>query len=240
MEIKQLPRGRHGLSRQDVARSQRERMLRAMAEAVSELGYVNTPVAQVLRRAGVSRETFYEQFTNKEQCFLAAYDATATTLLQAMVAERDSEPPARGTADELSRALARYLAALAREPALARTFLVEVYAAGPAALARRVQVQSRFVEALAVRLKAKNAEQRFACEAIVAAVSALATQRICAGRATDMRQLHGPLLRFAQSSLAGAGVRMAAASPPVAHRRRRRASQPRPEGSERSDDEPAC
>jgi len=46
MEVaEKLPRGRHGLSREDVARSQRERLLRAMAEAVSELGYANTPVA---------------------------------------------------------------------------------------------------------------------------------------------------------------------------------------------------
>src|SRR5947199_4670753 len=134
MEVaEKLPRGRHGLSREDVARSQRERLLRAMAEAVSELGYANTPVADVLRRAGVSRETFYEQFANKEECFLAAYDASATTLLNAMAAERVSEPPPRSLGERLERALARYLQALAREPALARTFLVEVYAAGSAA-----------------------------------------------------------------------------------------------------------
>src|SRR2546427_8551210 len=85
MEVaEKLPRGRHGLSREDVARSQRERMLRAMAEAVSENGYVNTPVAEVLRRAGVSRETFYEHFANKEECFLASYDAGASVLLEAM------------------------------------------------------------------------------------------------------------------------------------------------------------
>jgi len=206
MEVKQLPRGRHGLSREAVARSQRERMLRAMAEAVCDLGYGNTPVAEVLRRAGVSRETFYEQFANKEECFLAAYDASATTLLNAMAAERDSEPPPRSLGERLERALARYLQALAREPALARTFLVEVYAAGSAALARRVEVQARFAEALTVQLKAKGKKQRFACEAIVAAASALVTQRICAGRAAQLQELHDPLLRFARDSLEAAGV----------------------------------
>lgn len=204
--IEKLPRGRHGLSRKDVARSQRKRMLRAMAEAVSELGYANTPVAEVLRRAGVSRETFYEQFANKEECFLAAYDASATTLLQAIGTTLDSEPPARSAGDQLDRALGRYLAALASEPALARTFLVEVYAAGSVALARRVEVQSRFVEALTAQLGAKNEVQRFACEAIVAAASALVTQRVCAGRTTDLQELHRPLLRFARSALAGAGI----------------------------------
>jgi len=177
-----------------------------MAEAVSELGYANTPVAEVLRRAGVSRETFYEQFANKEECFLAAYDASATTLLNAMAAERDSEPPPRSADERLERALARYLQALAREPALARTFLVEVYAAGSAALDRRLEVQTRVAEALAVQLKAKGKKQRFACEAIVAAASALVTQRICAGRAAQLQELHDPLLRFARDSLEAAGV----------------------------------
>jgi AcrR family transcriptional regulator len=204
--IDKLPRGRHGLSREDVARSQRERMLRAMAEAVSELGYARTPVAEVLRRAGVSRETFYEQFANREECFLAAYDASATTLLAALAPAPDSEPPASNAGDRLDRALRRYLAALAREPALARTFLVEVYAAGSAALARRVEVQSRFVEALTAQLGATNDAQRFACEAVVAAASALVTQRVCAGRTTDLQELHRPLLRFARSALAAAGV----------------------------------
>ncbi len=135
--------------------------------------------------------------------------AGATTLLQAIGTALDSEPPARNAGDRLDGALKRYLAALAREPALARTFLVEVYAAGPAALARRVEVQRRFTEALTIQLKGKSEKQRFACEAVVAAASALVTQRVCAGRAEDMRELHGPLLRFARSSLEAAGVALA-------------------------------
>jgi AcrR family transcriptional regulator len=207
--VARLPPGRHGLSREDVTRSQRERMLRAISEAVSELGYASTPVAEVLRRAGVSRETFYEQFANKQECFLAAYDASATMVLEAIGTALDSEPPVTSSAELLDRGLARYLAALAREPALARTFLVEVYAAGPDALARRVEIQSRFVDALIVQVEAKGAEQRFACEAIVAAASALATQRVCAGHTADMRELHGPLLRFARDSLNAAGTAVA-------------------------------
>src|SRR5213082_896317 len=109
MEVKQLPRGRHGLSRADVARSQRERMLRAMAEAVSELGYATTPVAEVLRRAGVSRETFYEHFRNKQECFLAAYDASARMLRGAVTDAFRSGSAADSVAEKLERLLARYL-----------------------------------------------------------------------------------------------------------------------------------
>src|SRR5688500_10815012 len=84
MPVEQLPRGRHGLSREEVAESQRERMLRAMAEAVSERGYAKTPVAEVLRRAGVSRETFYQHFANKDACFLDAFDYAAGILMTEM------------------------------------------------------------------------------------------------------------------------------------------------------------
>jgi len=197
----QLPRGRHGLSRDEVVRSQRNRMLRAMAEAVAEHGYAKTSVALVLRGAGVSRESFYEQFANKEECFLAAYDAAAGILLGAMgEGLGDAADASLTSAQRLSRVLRPYLAALASEPAVARTFLVEVYAAGPAALERRVAVQQRFVEALADVAGARTSQERFACEALVAAVSALVTQRVCAGRFDELEALHDPIVGLVAAS----------------------------------------
>lgn len=198
-----LPRGRHGLSREEVIRSQRERLLLAMAEAVAEHGYAKTSVAQVLKRAGVSRESFYEQFANKEDCFLAAYDEAATILLGVM-ASGLAEEPASGEADlvaTFSRVLEAYLAALASEPAVARTFFVEVYAAGEAALARRVEVQTRFVDALAGLVGARDEEERFACEALVASVSALVTQRVCAGRLDEIEALYAPIVGLVRTVL---------------------------------------
>ncbi|HET6447989.1 MAG TPA: TetR/AcrR family transcriptional regulator, partial [Conexibacter sp.] len=56
-------------------RTQRDRLLQGMAQTVARRGYAATPVAEVLKAAGVSRRTFYEQFADKEDCFLAAYDA---------------------------------------------------------------------------------------------------------------------------------------------------------------------
>ncbi|WP_233243926.1 TetR/AcrR family transcriptional regulator [Paraconexibacter algicola] len=198
---RKLPRGRHGLSREEVAASQRERLLRAMAEVVAEHGYAKTSVAQVLRRAGVSRESFYEQFANKEDCFLAAYDEAATVLLGIMAAglaapEPEADPAAAElpVLEQLSRVLRSYLAALAAEPAIARTFFVEVYAAGDAALRRRVDVQARFVDAMATLVDARDDTDRFAVEALVAAISALVTQRVCAGRFDELEALHGPVV----------------------------------------------
>jgi len=205
MDVQQLPRGRHRLSRAVVVSSQRERLLLAMADAVAEQGYAKTTVADVLRRARVSRETFYEQFANKEDCFLAAYDAAAAIVAGELAG--DGESLAGGGLEEtLERLLGRYLAALASEPAIARTFLVEVYAAGPRALARRVDVQQHFVDLVAAIAGAGNERQRFACEAVVGAVSALVTQRVCAGRGAEIEELRAPLADLAGSLLADVGL----------------------------------
>src|SRR5215475_6477803 len=71
----QLPGGRHGLLPSFVAANQRERILSAVAQATAELGYAEMSVEAIITRAGVSRRTLYEHFKNKEDAFLAAYDA---------------------------------------------------------------------------------------------------------------------------------------------------------------------
>lgn len=202
---RQLPRGRHRLTRSEVVASQRDRMLDAMARAVAEKSYARTTVADVLARAGVSRETFYEQFRDKEDCFLAEYDACVDALLQAMTAALDTGP-----ADALGRfdrALAAYLDLMAREGTLARVFLIEVYGAGPTAIARRAAVFERFVDTVGEIFAARTAPERFACEALVAAVSSLVTARVSTGRLDELPGLRGPVLEVARRLLPGATAR---------------------------------
>ena len=192
-----LPRGRHGLPRETVVRSQRERLLRAMAETMAKQGYVRTSVADVLRAAGVSRETFYEQFTSKEDCFIAAYDAAAGLLLAEI--PRSAVP----TADRLEafeRGIGAYLDALAAEPEFARLFLVEVYAAGAEAIARRVATQERFVDALSETLDPQGSE-RFAVEVLVAAIAQMVTSRLAVGDVDGLRALRGPLTELVARAL---------------------------------------
>jgi AcrR family transcriptional regulator len=146
-----LPRGRHAAPREVVARSQRERMLVALTEAVAEKGYARVAVADVIAGAGVSRRTFYEHFANKDECFLAAYDAGVDGLLDAI-----EEAQAEAGDDLLARARAgtsTYLQLLADNPAFARTFLIEVLGAGPAALERRAAIHDRFAQRLASGLR---------------------------------------------------------------------------------------
>ena len=71
----QLPPGRHGLPRAFVASNQRERILDAVADVASLAGYASMSVEGIIATAGVSRRTFYDHFADKQEAFLAAYDA---------------------------------------------------------------------------------------------------------------------------------------------------------------------
>jgi AcrR family transcriptional regulator len=126
-------------------------MLEAMAGVTAEKGYAAVAVADVIAGAGVSRKTFYEHFANKEECFLAAYDAGVDLLLEAIddAVERAGDPLAAAEAGARC-----YLEMLASNPAFARTFLVEVVAAGPAARERQGRVHERFAERLAANHRA--------------------------------------------------------------------------------------
>jgi AcrR family transcriptional regulator len=162
-----LPRGPHRLAREEVLASQRGRLLDAMAEVVAERGYGATTVADVIEHAGVSRKTFYEHFAGKEECFLAAYDAGAEVLMATMRAAADP--------------VAAYLDTLASEPAFARTFLIEIGAAGPRALARRREVHDAFARLIGDRPEA------LAC---VGAINEVVSREVAEGRTAQLPALH--------------------------------------------------
>jgi AcrR family transcriptional regulator len=138
-----LPSGRHGLTREAVVASQRGRLIDAMAAVVAEKGYAATTVADVVERAGVSRRTFYEQFADKEACFLAAYDVGLAAVLDRIRAAVEVRPDA-GWRERARSGVEAFLALLASEPAFARALQVEILTAGPAALDRRASMLVMF------------------------------------------------------------------------------------------------
>jgi len=107
-----------------------------MIEVVSERGYPETRVVDVIGVAGVSRKTFYELFESKEDCFLATYDILLEGLL-GEVTEAFEAAPGSPWAERIAAALEALLEHLSRHPGEARFAIVEVLAAGPKALARR-------------------------------------------------------------------------------------------------------
>ncbi|HKH63865.1 MAG TPA: TetR/AcrR family transcriptional regulator [Solirubrobacterales bacterium] len=124
------------MPREAVTESQRNRIHQAMIEVVSERGYPETRVVDVIGVAGVSRKTFYELFDSKEDCFLAAYDVLLENLLAEATNAFESVPGA-SWAERVCAALEMLLGHLSRHPGEARFAIVEVLAAGPKALARR-------------------------------------------------------------------------------------------------------
>jgi len=174
-----------------VTDTQRIRILIGMVEAMHEKGFVGTPVADAIKRAGVSRETFYQLFDSKLDCFLAAFDLVSEVLLSQLLTELDGPGPPM---DRLEQALTAYLDALATHPAYARLFLVEVYAAGPEAMQRRTAFQARIVDAVSLLLNAQDQTDRFACQMVVAAISALVTGPLVDHDGDALRRLGPPLL----------------------------------------------
>src|SRR4051794_37635954 len=187
-----LPRGRNAAPREVVSESQRGRMLAAMATAVAAKGYADVAVADVIAHAGVSRKTFYEHFDNKQQCFLAAYAAGVERILAAIDGAIAAAAP-----DPMSIAragTAGYLETLAANPAFARTFLVEVLAAGPRALERRARVHARFASQLATIHRAARGDASadpppHVFRACVGAIHELVTDHVLRDRAETLPEL---------------------------------------------------
>lgn len=122
-EAQPLPRGRHGIEREDIRAHQRGRISDATIECVAERGYAPTTVGHIVARARVSRETFYELYADKESCYRESLDATIGDIhaaFAAATADTDDPPAVR-----LERGLRDYFEALAARPALAICFILE-------------------------------------------------------------------------------------------------------------------
>lgn len=136
-----LPRGPHALTREQVSASQRGRLIVAMADLVGHDGYAATTVANVLAYAGVSRKAFYKHFANKQECFLAAYDAiTAEGRREVSRAYEAAANPAGGA----QLAIAKLFERAIENPGGVRVALIEVGVVGQAGIERRERLMSEY------------------------------------------------------------------------------------------------
>jgi AcrR family transcriptional regulator len=137
-----LPRGRNSLPAPDVSASQIERLRRAAIAAAAETGYPAVTIADIVRRARVSRAAFYAHFADKEACFLAATGEGGRLMAGRVVAATRALPPGTPDEDALRAACRAFLGFLADEPEFARVFYVDMPAAGPRAV-ERIEVAGR-------------------------------------------------------------------------------------------------
>jgi AcrR family transcriptional regulator len=113
-----------------------------MGDVVADKGYAAATVADVVRAAGVSRTTFYEQFRSKEDCFIESYEHGVGVLLDAI--RSAVRATAGGWRDQLRAGMRAYLHALGADRRFARTYLLEIHGAGEAALDARARALRRF------------------------------------------------------------------------------------------------
>jgi AcrR family transcriptional regulator/DNA-binding MarR family transcriptional regulator len=128
-----------------VAEIQRQRLLAGMAVVAAERGAANASVAHVVRRAGVSRRTFYELFADREACFLAAFDQAVAQATASVVPAYESQTRWR---ERIRAGLAALLGFLDAEPLMGRLAVVEALGAGPLALEHRARVLAALIAAV--------------------------------------------------------------------------------------------
>jgi AcrR family transcriptional regulator len=187
----------------------RLRLLEGMAAAVNEKGYAATTIADVVRHSRVSKRTFYEHFADREACFLACYAHGGELALSAVAAGAGARGPWPARVRAATRA---YLAVLGARPALTRTLLVEVHAAGPRALALRRAVLQQFAGLLCELVEVGRRDHPRLPEltpamstALVGGINELVLSTVERNGADRLDQLEETIVRFVESVLHDGG-----------------------------------
>jgi AcrR family transcriptional regulator len=205
-----LPRGRNRLPAPAVRASQRERLLRAAIAAVAEKGYQAVIVADIVRRAKVSRAAFYVHFRGREECFMAATRRGGQLMIDYVI-EAVHAAPADATDEETLRVGCRaYLRFLADEPAFARVFFIDMPSAGPLAVERLqaagfryAEINSKWHRRALPRHPDWPAVPEDAYQALVGATAELVRSRVSIGKTESLPELEDTLVALHLAVLAG-------------------------------------
>lgn len=187
-----------GSSREDVDRNQRERLYGAMVIAVAEQGYERARVADLLRISGISRNTFYRHFESKKDCFLATVDAVVAAGAEIVIpAFLDGE---REWDERLELGLNTLLGLIAEQPAAARLYYVETYAAGAEALEKVEAMADRLEDLAAAAIKQSPDHAgmpRDLLRAVLRGFRRMIQTRLRTGREQELAEAGPELLRWA-------------------------------------------
>jgi AcrR family transcriptional regulator len=179
-----------------VTSSKRQRILDGALEAVGAEGYEQTSVRTVLDRSGVYRQAFYDNFTDKDDCYLQAYDAAVARIEARLVAAATGQ----SWRDQLRAGLRTLLSFLDEEPDVGRALIVEVHAAGAAALEKRAAAMQRIIAFLEGGREASEdgaSSPPIASEAVVAGVHAVIHSRLASGASDGFVELLPEFMYFA-------------------------------------------
>ncbi len=175
----------------------REKILEGMLDAVGAEGYDGTSVRTVLDRTGLYRQAFYDNFADKDECYLAAL-AMGISRLEAVAAHgAASHESWRG---KLRGGLGALLDRLDAEPDFGRGVVIGVHAAGPDALSIRAKAMKRaaeFIDLARLDLGQAETPPQIAPEGIVAGIHAIVHSRLSTGATDGFRDLLPEFMYFA-------------------------------------------
>jgi AcrR family transcriptional regulator len=179
-----------------VLRDQRERLLAAVPRVVAERGYEATSVADIVKTAAVSRNAFYKNFADKQECVAVAHEAGHEKLFEVLV-----EPCEEGAsvAERAERSLTAALEALAGDPDLARLLFVEAPAAGEEIALSYHQWLQRYGTLLRAASLGVSSQSSPAPEVegvIVGGIASRIASEVLQGRGEDLRDLTAPFVEY--------------------------------------------
>jgi AcrR family transcriptional regulator len=193
--LAKMPPGRHLIPSDFVAQNQRERMLLATAELVAERSYQKTTIELIAKTSRVALVTFYEHFSSKEDCFLAAFDETVAAAREVFAELLDFEQPWQ---EQISSGLEIFLEMVVKEEPRAKLCIVEAQAAGSASLAR----YQAMLESVAPKLREGRDFNPRASRlpdglevAIAGGIAWLVHQRLIAGEVDELKALLPEMLQ---------------------------------------------
>jgi AcrR family transcriptional regulator len=183
----------------DVADHQRTRIQSALIELVAERGYAATTVRALAARASVSTRTFYQHYSSKEECLLRTHGLVVRRLLKRLVSAAAGRDAQEARAQRLIETL---MYEWACDPAAARLMLIDVYTAGPSAVAQGRR-SVRMIEVVVGESLNRTAERAgvpaWLAEGIVAGLVGVVRPRLLAGEEKQLRDLSDCLAQWAIS-----------------------------------------
>jgi AcrR family transcriptional regulator len=209
--------GGEGVAHPRVVEIQRSRMLAAAARAVEELGYTRATVAHITRRAKVSRRTFYELFSNREECLIAALEDVVHSIRRELAA---AGLEGLGWRERMRAGVWTILAFFDREPILARFLVVQALRGSQAVLERREEVLGGLARVIDEgRLEGSRGEEcpQLTAEGLVGALFSVVYARLLRREHEPLVGLTGDLMGMIVLPYLGpAAVRREQALPPPA------------------------
>jgi len=188
------PQAYNGVIRSQLADLQRARILSATFDMCSERGVGNVSVAHVVERAGVSRRTFYELFSDREDCLLAAFWDAVSYASERVLPAYESE---KGWREKIRAGLSALLSFFDEQPSMGRLLIVESLAGGPATQKARSEIVAaltRVIERGREQAKTGTAVPSLMGEGIVGGVLSVIQSRLIAEDGKPLVELTNPLM----------------------------------------------